>query len=494
MKKRTLILTMTLAICLILALLLSACNSNNVTPEDTADKPQTDDWIFTADNLEEAEDIYEDFIYLSAYDDNLIVTVSDDDGVFLTETIKDETDHIDYMNGEEYYLFRDDEDYICAFNGKRSRYFFIDEEEYFDHFMEFYFYLDVLTGLPEGTTVSLTSKGTSTHEEYNIYIDATLTLKINYDDTEIDITATKVRNKVTYFKSTQITADETNSITMNFSYGSASVTIPDITDWYNASAPQTESDWYVSGRLGGEDRDTIPMYYEYLTGCYRTEYVDVIIGDDFTVKNKNDPSLSYSMNIDEEYLTGREMVVFDPNEEDIYFASDGGFHYLHDPRKNPYAMADIVEDQTAIYGFRPGAEGSLAIYATADWSDAEIVEKGRQERIDYHRSLESMYTMLDEMTAQGKSVEEIARAISTERNQIRLDSYKDDPEGLAALKKRNLDTYGHEEGPLPDELYQKYGSWEKVISKAFSANSGMDACLGLYDTYYDLYVAVGQID
>ena len=169
------------------------------------------------------------------------------------------------------------------------------------------------------------------------------------------------------------------------------------------------------------------------------------------------------------------------------------FRYEHDPRENPYAMADIVEDENAIYGFRPKADGSLAMYADADWSDPETVEKGRQERIAYHQSLESMYTMLNEMTAEGKTVEEIARAVSTKRNQIRMDAYKDDPEGLAALKERNLNLYGHEEGPTPDEMYQKYGSWEMVITKAFSANSGMDACLGLYDNYYDLYVVTGQI-
>ena len=170
-----------------------------------------------------------------------------------------------------------------------------------------------------------------------------------------------------------------------------------------------------------------------------------------------------------------------------------GFRYEHDPRDNPHAMADIVADETAIYGFRPSETGSLSMYADADWNDAETVEKGRQERIAYHKSLESMYGLLEEMTAENKSTEEIARAISAKRNQIRLDSYQNDPEGLAALKERNLSQYGHEEGPLPDELYQKYGSWEAVIAKSFSANSGMDACLGLYDDYYELYVAVGQI-
>ncbi|MBP5242955.1 MAG: hypothetical protein J6Z36_04610 [Clostridia bacterium] len=169
------------------------------------------------------------------------------------------------------------------------------------------------------------------------------------------------------------------------------------------------------------------------------------------------------------------------------------FEYEHDPRENPRAMADIVVDENAVYGFRPSEEGSLAVYASMDWSDPTIVEEGRQERIAYHESLESMYVLLDAMTAEGKDTETIARAISAKRNELRLAAYKDDAEGLAAVKERNLAQYGHEEGPLPDELYEKYGSWEMVIAKAFSANSGMDACLGLYDDYYDLYVAIGQI-
>ena len=170
-----------------------------------------------------------------------------------------------------------------------------------------------------------------------------------------------------------------------------------------------------------------------------------------------------------------------------------GFRYRHDPRDNPYAMADIVEDETAIYGFRPSETGGLSIYADADWSDPAVVEAGRQERIAYHQSLEAMYDLLDELQSEGKSVEEIARTISAVRNQIRLDAYRDDPEGLSTVKQRNLEQYGHEEGPLPDELYAKYGSWETVIAKSFSANSGMDACLGLYDDYYGLYEAIGQI-
>ncbi|MCR5783115.1 MAG: hypothetical protein K6G90_10325 [Clostridia bacterium] len=169
-----------------------------------------------------------------------------------------------------------------------------------------------------------------------------------------------------------------------------------------------------------------------------------------------------------------------------------GFRYRHDPCENAAAMRDIVADEDAVYGFRPNDTGSLKAYANADWSDPAVVAQGRADRIAYHESVESMYAMLSEMREQGKSTEEIARAVSTRRNEIRLEAYEDDPEGLAALKQRNLEKYGHEEGPLPEELFEQYGSWERVMEKAFSTNAGMDACLGLYDDYYFLYVALGD--
>lgn len=169
------------------------------------------------------------------------------------------------------------------------------------------------------------------------------------------------------------------------------------------------------------------------------------------------------------------------------------FTYIHDPADNPAAMRDITADASAIYGFRPSKTGTLKAYADENWSDPELVEKWRQERIAYHVSIETMYDILLQMQNDGNSVEEIARAVSAKRNEIRMDSYKDDPEGLETIKQRNLERYGHEEGPLPDELYAQYGSWETVIDKAFSSNVGMDACLGLYDNYYYLYVILGQV-
>lgn len=163
-------------------------------------------------------------------------------------------------------------------------------------------------------------------------------------------------------------------------------------------------------------------------------------------------------------------------------------YYIHDPMDNPKAAADIVVDPNAVYGYAPNPESTrLGTFAGYDCSDEAFVAQMRQEREDYHASVHELYQMKADMEAEGKSVEEIARAVSTRRNEIRMEAYKDDPEGLEKLKESNLATFGNENGGTPDYFYQKYGSWETVIEKAFSTNAGADAILGLYDKYYDTY-------
>ena len=172
----------------------------------------------------------------------------------------------------------------------------------------------------------------------------------------------------------------------------------------------------------------------------------------------------------------------------------GAFAYVHDPRNCPAAMADIVENQDAVYGFSPDPQSvRLGSFAEYDWTDPAFVAAAQEERRAYHKSMDSMTDILYRMRAEGASMEEMARAVSAERNRIRLASSEENPESLAAVKKSNLETYGHEEGPTPDQLYEKYGSWAMVLQKAFSPNLGMDACCGLYDEYYWLYVELGYM-
>ena len=165
------------------------------------------------------------------------------------------------------------------------------------------------------------------------------------------------------------------------------------------------------------------------------------------------------------------------------------FAYENDPRENLRAMADIVENPSAVYGFSPNPESTrLGKYADAiDWTDPGQVAAARAEREAYHESMSELYRMIEDMLHQGKNVEEIARAVSRRRNELRLEAHADDPEGLALVKQSNLDAYGDEMGPSADSLYEKYGSWQTVLEKALSTNMGMDACLGLYDEYFYTY-------
>ena len=131
--------------------------------------------------------------------------------------------------------------------------------------------------------------------------------------------------------------------------------------------------------------------------------------------------------------------------------SFAAFQYEHDPMENPKAAEDIIVDPNAVYGYSPNPDSArLGPFADYDWSDEEFVAKNRADRIAYHEQFDELHTMTNQMTEEGYSIEEIARAVSTRRNEIRLEAYKDDPEGLEKVKKSNLDKYGNENGPTPE--------------------------------------------
>lgn len=166
------------------------------------------------------------------------------------------------------------------------------------------------------------------------------------------------------------------------------------------------------------------------------------------------------------------------------------FRYKHNPAENPKVLVDAVVNPDAIYGFSPNpASTRLGVYADAiDWTDPDEVAEAKASREEYHEQNAELYRLIEQELSRGSDVETIARAVSRRRNEIRIESYKDNPEGLKILKASNLATYGNEEGPTADSLYKKYGSWQTVIEKAISSNAGMDACLGLYDEYYDVHM------
>ena len=174
--------------------------------------------------------------------------------------------------------------------------------------------------------------------------------------------------------------------------------------------------------------------------------------------------------------------------------TEAKFSYEHSPLYNPKAMADIIENPDAVYGFSPRPDsGSLSSYAAYDWTDPDVVALAHENRWAYLQEDQRIYDLAMSMVNEGTGIEEIARKASALRNQIRLESYRNDPEGLAMVKARNLEKYGNEDGPTPESLYEKYGTWEAVLDNSFNTNPGMDACCGFYDYNYEKYIWFGQI-
>ena len=165
--------------------------------------------------------------------------------------------------------------------------------------------------------------------------------------------------------------------------------------------------------------------------------------------------------------------------------TNNNHNYRHNPSDNPKVLKDAYEDPTAVYGYRPREDGSLAAFADGDWSDPAYVERARQDRIAYHERNEVDVTrIVSEMRDQGGTNEQIARAVSEYRNQSRLSSYMDDSGNVT-------DPSGYNQALSHCKSYEdliKGGKTDKeIIESATRGNPAMDACTGLYDDYYDTY-------
>ncbi|MFJ6855261.1 hypothetical protein ACIQM3_32865 [Streptomyces sp. NPDC091271] len=107
-------------------------------------------------------------------------------------------------------------------------------------------------------------------------------------------------------------------------------------------------------------------------------------------------------------------------------------------------------------------------------------EVARDQRMQYHHLLEDMERKECTMRADGRSEEDIARTLVQMRNDakdvVRAGMTR---EQVAELEARNQKKYGNPLGPTADQLYVKYGSWEKVTEAATRSSAAVDHELGL---------------
>lgn len=278
-------------------------------------------WDVSADTAKDAKDIFDDFVANAYKINNATVTANNKDGLYFVEKIEGNKASVEYSYGSKAYAFVDGERYVAAWDEEdRLPYYIYSEEDYNYVYKTFAIFL---TGIDEflnedGLTVSLTAKG----EENKEGESATLSLTINQGNTVTKVTIERKDEQITRFKNLFNDGEDSSLLDISVEYGATQVVIPDMTDWFNASAPKSASEWYATGTIGGKNVEEIALYYDFTTGYYTSEYVDIVLGDSIIVKNKNDNTKSYTLNVDEEYLIGHEMISFDANDNNISFEAD----------------------------------------------------------------------------------------------------------------------------------------------------------------------------
>ncbi|MGW0121250.1 hypothetical protein [Streptomyces sp. NPDC003327] len=106
--------------------------------------------------------------------------------------------------------------------------------------------------------------------------------------------------------------------------------------------------------------------------------------------------------------------------------------------------------------------------------------EAQRTRMRYHGLLEDMHRTEANMREAGASDEEIARELVDMRNQAKeITRAGMTPEEVRVLEERNIAKYGNPLGPTADQLYVKYGSWDKVIDASMRTSYAVDRELSL---------------
>ena len=213
-----------LAILLTFAMIFGACAcSASIRGEET--------WEYTAENKDSTVQLFNDFFEETFKNTNQVVTVKSGEEQIFVETIDGTSDHASYATtGAEVYAFVNEDEYIYAVSADGSEYYMVSEDYYNLGYFAYKSQIDLFEMLPEeGLTYSCKVEGSKKGEEGT----STMTLEIkNGDEGSITITASARNDLVENVVVTRNEEGTTTTSTFDIVYGSASVTLPDITDWY----------------------------------------------------------------------------------------------------------------------------------------------------------------------------------------------------------------------------------------------------------------------
>ena len=220
MKITKIILSITLA--LVMTLALCAC-SFELGGDET--------WEYKANNKEGSVQLFNDFFEKTFANTNQVVTVKSGDETLYVENIDGTSDYVSYAaSSNDTWSFIKEGEYIYAMNGEDTNFYMVGETNYNYGYFVYKSTISIAEKVPdgEGVTFNCESKGSSKDGKGS----ATFSLEIkNGDAGSIKITASSKDDLVETITFTFVSEGNTSTVTMTIVYGSASVTVPDISGW-----------------------------------------------------------------------------------------------------------------------------------------------------------------------------------------------------------------------------------------------------------------------
>jgi hypothetical protein len=112
--------------------------------------------------------------------------------------------------------------------------------------------------------------------------------------------------------------------------------------------------------------------------------------------------------------------------------------------------------------------------------DAARIADLKAMRLRYLEGIQALETTENEMRRLGRTTEQIARQLVGDRNALKVETRAlMKPEEVAQLEARNLKKYGDPVGPTPEWLFDKYGSWDKVLEAVKRTDPVTNQLLGI---------------
>ena len=182
----------------------------------------------TADGKEDSLQLLNEFFEETYGSDNLVVTTKSGDNVTTTESIVGDSGCVVFAeSGVTVYSFMQDGAFIGASDNGESKTYRKDEGAYGAYYRFFYAKIRVLDAADESNTFSCVTKTEEKETAETKTSTAELTFEMTGASGTVKITATAKDGLV---QSATIT-DGDETVTQTYAYGSASVTLPDLTDW-----------------------------------------------------------------------------------------------------------------------------------------------------------------------------------------------------------------------------------------------------------------------